>query len=298
MIDKQTHTLVNPQSGELAFKLYRFESIRHFDHIQRPNYYSLVWIQSGEGEAQVETEKYVYRANQLFSFSPYQPFMFQPQQPSSGVVIHFHPDFFCIHKHHTEVACDGVLFNNIYESPFIQLCERDAQSLKWIVEEMEHDIQQNSLATNEAILSYLKLFLIHCSRIKKKEDVSNRELEEDQPEKFIVQRLREYIETHYRTLHTPSDYAALLNITPNALTKLVRATHHKTPSALISERIIIEAKRELYLTDKSVEEIALELGYDDPFYFSRFFKKQTEVSPSVYRKTVGQNKMAALLKKS
>lgn len=296
MIDKQTHTLVNPQSGELAFKLYRFESIRHFDHVQRPNYYSLVWIQSGAGEAQVESEKYAYTDNQLFSFSPYQPFMFQPDRATSGVIINFHPDFFCIHKHQSEVACDGVLFNNIYESPFIQLCERDVQSLQWIVEEMENDIQKNHLATNEAILSYLKLFLIHCSRIKVKEEPAEQLLEEEQPEKFIVQRLKEFIERHYRTIHTPKEYAAMLNITPNALTKIVRASHHKTPSALISERIIIEAKRELYLTDKSVEEIAIELGYEDPFYFSRFFKKQTEVSPSHYRKTVGQNRAASLLK--
>lgn len=297
MIDKQTHTLVDQNTGELAFKLYRFESIRHFDHIQRPNYYSLIWVQSGKGLAQVETERYSYKENQLFSFSPYQPFMFQPQSATSGVVIHFHPDFFCIHKHHTEVACDGVLFNNIYQSPFIQLCEQDVQSLNWIVEEMEKDIERNNLATNEAILSYLKLILINCSRIKVKDEPEVASSVEDQSEKYIVQRLKEFIESKYKTLHTPKDYAALLNITPNALTKLVRSAHQKTPSALISERIIIEAKRELYLTDKSVEEIAMELGYEDPFYFSRFFKKQTEVSPSQYRKTVGYNKAASLLKR-
>ena len=56
---------------------------------------------------------------------------------------------------------------------------------------------------------------------------------------------------------------------------------------MISERIIIEAKRELYLTNKAVKEIAYELGYDDEYYFSRFFKAKAAISPQMYRDTVG-----------
>lgn len=294
MIDEKTYTLVDNQSGELAFKLYRFESIRHFDHIQRLNYYSIIWIQEGKGCAQIETEKYSYLGNNIFACSPYQPFMFQDDTQTQGVVINFHPNFFCIHKHHSEIACDGVLFNNVYQYPFIAINKNENETLSWIVSEMEKDIQQNSLATNEAILSYLKLFLINCSRIKKK-NYPEIELDESgNEEKFIVQQLKNYIESHYRTLHSPKEYADLLHISPNALTKLVKAAHNKTPSTLISERIIIEAKRELYLTNKSVEEIANELGYEDPFYFSRFFKKQTNISPSIYRKTVGYNRASEI----
>ena len=294
MIDNQTHTLVDHQSGELAFKLYQFESIRHFDHIQRLSYYSIIWIKSGSGTALIDTDKYTYSENQIFSFSPYQPFMFSAETETQGVVINFHPNFFCIHKHHSEVACDGVLFNNIYEYPFIEVDSSEADTLSWIISEMEKDIQKNSLATNEAILSYLKLFLINCSRVKKKQ-YPEVELDPDQDEeRFIVQRLKDYIETHYKTLHSPKDYANLLHISPNALAKLVKGSFNKTLSALISERIIIEAKRELYLTNKTVDEIASELGYDDPFYFSRFFKKHTQTSPTVYRKTVGYNRAASL----
>jgi AraC family transcriptional activator of pobA len=56
---------------------------------------------------------------------------------------------------------------------------------------------------------------------------------------------------------------------------------------MISERIIIEAKRELYLTSKPVKEIAFDLGFHDEFYFSRFFKMNADVSPQRYRNTVG-----------
>jgi len=294
LINTDTYTLVDNQNSELAFKLYKFESLRHFDHIQRLNYYSIIWIQSGSGTAQIETEKYTYAGDHIFACSPYQPFMFDANTDTRGFVINFHPNFFCIHKHHSEIACDGVFFNNVYQYPYITISDAECETLSWIVSEMKKDIEENSLAISEAILSYLKLFLINCSRIKKRNYPEIPVKQEDAPEKFIVQQLKNYIENNFRSLHSTKDYAALLHMTPNALTKLVKATSNKTPSALIAERIIIEAKRELYLSDKSVEEIALELGYDDPFYFSRFFKKQTNISPSIYRKTVVYNKAAGL----
>ncbi len=293
MIEHQTYTLIDNQTGELAFKLYRFESIHHFDHIQRPNYYSLIWIQEGEGNAQIETEKYTYKLNSIFASTPYQPFMFQPKTTTKGVVINFHPNFFCIHKHQTEVSCDGVLFNNVYEFPFFEINQDEQSTLQLIFNEMEKDIQQNSLATNEAILSYLKLFLINCSRIKKRNYPEIQINETDDQERFVVQQLKNHIETNFKTLHSTKEYADLLHISPNTLTKLVKSLYNKTPSNMIAERIIIEAKRELYLTNKTIEEIAHELGYDDPFYFSRFFKKQTSISPAIYRKTVGFNKAAS-----
>ncbi|MCT4666135.1 MAG: helix-turn-helix domain-containing protein [Flavobacteriales bacterium] len=289
MIDQETYTLVNSQTGELAFKLYKFESIRHLDHIQRLNYYSLIWIKSGEGNALIEDKEYSYKKNDLFSFSPYQPFMFKSLKKTSGIIINFHSDFFCIYKHHKEIACDGVLFNNIYDTPIIKINDSYFKKLDWIVQEIIEDIQQNNLAYNEAIISHLKIFLINISRLKKEQNpiITTDELSED---RFITQKLKNYIEQYYKKKHQPKEYAELLHLTPNSLAKITKKYFNKTLSTLIAERIIIEAKRELYLSSKSVEEIAFELGYEDPFYFSRFFKKHTEIAPSVYRKTVGFDK--------
>lgn len=112
-------------------------------------------------------------------------------------------------------------------------------------------------------------------------------------EPFILQSLKDAIEKNYKEKHTASDYAAILHITAKALAKIAKTYLNKTLTFLISERIIIEAKRELYLTNKSVKQIAYELGYDDAYYFSRFFKTNTEVSPQIYRNTVGFNRQSA-----
>jgi AraC-like DNA-binding protein len=103
----------------------------------------------------------------------------------------------------------------------------------------------------------------------------------------VMQTLMQQIENNFKTKHSASDYASLLCMTPTALAKLVKHSFDKTLTELISERIIIEAKRELYLTSKPIKEIAFELGFNDEFYFSRFFKKNTDISPQLYRETVG-----------
>ena len=79
----------------------------------------------------------------------------------------------------------------------------------------------------------------------------------------------------------------MLNISSKALGKITKTHFNKTLTDLIAERIIIEAKRELYLTSKPVKAIAWELGFEDEFYFSRFFKANADVSPQLYRNTVG-----------
>ncbi|MFL1013582.1 helix-turn-helix domain-containing protein [Flavisericum labens] len=280
-------TLINPQTGNLAFKIYHLEKDNPFDHIQRLNYYSLIWIQKGNGTLKADFSEYDFDENVLLSFSPYQPFMISTKTDISGVVIHFHPDFFCIHKHHNEIACHGVLFNNIYNPPMVQVNENTTTSFEMIIEQLKEEMKKTALAQYELLISYLKIFLITASRLKTEQQTEAQKATTNNEEPFILQNLKNYIEKHYKTKHSASEYANMLAITPKALTRLTKAHFNKTLTDLISERIIIEAKRELYLTNKTVKEIAYELGYNDEYYFSRFFKKNADASPQLYRETVG-----------
>jgi YesN/AraC family two-component response regulator len=286
MTNSETLTLVDPVNGNLAFKLFYFNDNSNFDHIKRLNYYTLIWIKAGNGSVKVDFSEYEFITNQMLAFAPYQPFILSTNEPINGIVIHFHPDFFCIHKHQQEVACNGVLFNNIYEPPYISIDEKAQKTFEMVVEQMKTEMQNPALAQYELLISYLKIFLITASRLKK-EQQSEPISADTENEPFILQNLKNYIEIHFKSRHAPSDYASLLHITPKALAKITKNYFNKTLSNLIAERIIIEAKRELYLTNKSVKEIAYELGYEDEHYFCRFFKINADVSPQLYRETVG-----------
>jgi AraC family transcriptional activator of pobA len=279
-------TLINPQNGNLAFKLFHFDDNSHYDHLQRNNYYSLIWVTKGRGKVKADFAEHTFEENSLLAFSPYQPFMLCVEGNIQGVAIHFHPDFYCIHMHQKEVSCNGVLFNNIYQPPFTQIDEKAAETFNMVINQIKGEMQNTALAQYELLVSFLKIFLITASRLKADQQEKIESIP-DAKEPFILQNLKTAIEDNFKTKHSAGNYASLLNISPKALAKISKTYFNKTLTDLISERIVIEAKRELYLTNKTVKEIAYELGYDDEHYFSRFFKTNADVSPQLYRETVG-----------
>ncbi len=100
-----------------------------------------------------------------------------------------------------------------------------------------------------------------------------------------VQRFRQLIELHYRENLGVDDYADRLGVTRAHLhDACLRATRH-TPLALIHVRLLEEAQSRLEQTDLSVEQIGYRLGFRDPSYFNRFFKRLTDMTPGAYRQS-------------
>lgn len=293
MLSQSVYTLINQQNGNLAFKLFEFDNNSYFDHIQRNNYFTLILITSGEGVAKVDFCDYSFKHDTLFAFYPYQPFMLQSKGALRGVAIQFHHDFFCIYRHHKEIANNGLLFNNVYEQPFVRVSESCRATMFNLIDGIANELKTDSFRKDEALVSYLKILLVMATRIKldqqnvqEAETVNGKQL-------LLIQNLKNAIEDNFREKHSASEYADLLHLTPTSLARVTKNHFNKTLSDLITERIIIEAKRELYLTDKTIKEIAYELGYEDEYYFSRVFKTKTDISPQLYRDSVGFNRGAS-----
>ncbi len=286
MEEQNVFTLINQQNGNLAFKIFSFCDNGHFDHLQRNNFYTVIWVKEGSGLLKVDFSEYLFQENTVFAFAPYQPFMFSTDKKISGIALQFHSDFYCIHRNPNETNCDTVLFNNIYQVPFIRIDNLTENKLNLQLEQLKLEIQDTENDNYELLIPNLKIFLVTISRLKTLSKINEPTfIEVETP--FILQNLKKTIEENFRLKHSASDYAALLNISANALAKLVKIHYNKTLTDLITERIIIEAKRELYMTSKPIKEIAWLLGYTDEFHFSRLFKTNTDVSPQLYRDTVG-----------
>jgi AraC-like DNA-binding protein len=161
------------------------------------------------------------------------------------------------------------------------------QTFENLIGNIKKEIKNTSLAQYEMLISYIKILLISASRIKS-EFTDNKPLAKLEPKK--LQQLKDLIEHQFKTVHSTTEYSSQLNISQKALSKLVKVHYNKTFKELLTERIIIEAKRELYLTNKTVKEIAHEMGYEDEYYFNRLFKKNTDISPQLYRSNVGFGK--------
>lgn len=283
--------LNNPQSNSLYFKISKFHNDALFDGMDSFNYFSVILILKGNGKLLADVNSFDFNGDSLISVSPYQPFKINCSGNCTGYMVNFHPDFFCLHKHRNEVSCNGILFNNIYESPLFTLTPAETQSLLHVVLGMKAEMQRPGIAEFEILLSYLKILLIDASRMK----VEKRQLAgaPANKESVILNDLKDAIEQNFHTLHSPSEYAQLLNISAPVLNRTAKSYFSKTLSQLITDRIMLEAKRQLYLTSKSVKLIAYELGFNDEFYFSRYFKSKINVSPQLFRDTVGANKAEA-----
>ncbi|MVM30285.1 helix-turn-helix domain-containing protein [Spirosoma sp. HMF4905] len=99
----------------------------------------------------------------------------------------------------------------------------------------------------------------------------------------ITKDFRELLERRYTTFKRPTAYAQALNISTPYLNECVKTTTGHSVSYHIQQRIILEAKRLLYHSNKSVKEIATELGYDDYPYFSRLFTKVAGMTALAFR---------------
>lgn len=99
----------------------------------------------------------------------------------------------------------------------------------------------------------------------------------------ITKAFKLALERDFKTVKSPAEYARFLNISTPYLNECVKASTGHSVSHHIQQRVVLEAKRLLYHSNKSVKEIAVALGYDDYNYFTRLFVKINGMTPLVFR---------------
>jgi AraC-like DNA-binding protein len=229
---------------------------------------------------QVDFQEFNMETDALLFINP--KVIVKPCETVDGILIHFNKDFYCIEIHDQEVACDGILYNNVFEIPFIQLDENQSKDIQNIIQEIKTEMNNEDSSTEEMLRILLKLIILKSTRIwKQQHQLAENNQHND------VQFLRKFsklVEQHYKTHHTVADYAELLFVTPKNLSKKIGLISKNTPNDIIKDRIILESKRLLAHTKMTVKEIAYSLNYEDDAYFIRFFTKHTGLSPVSFRK--------------
>ncbi len=241
------------------------------------DYYKIIYMEKN-GSIIVDFVEYSFTENVLLFFSIGQHF--QISKESRGSIIYFNPDFYCIAFHDKELACDGLLFDNVFEMPYLNLSTNlDILFLK-LISSIKREINQKDFWAEEMIKTYIKQIIISATRTLIK---SNNDSQIISYDKELARKFRQLVELHYRKHHNVSDYANMLNITPKNLNKKIVSEKQVAPSIIIKQRIILQAKRLLANTTLSIKEIADYLGYEDYSYFVRFFKSQTGLPPLSFR---------------
>jgi AraC-like DNA-binding protein len=127
----------------------------------------------------------------------------------------------------------------------------------------------------------LKRFIIRCTRLANKQLVKNGN---NQTEIDLIRHFNVLVEEYFKNKKSVAEYAKLMHKSPKTIANVFSKNSERTPLEVIHERIIIEAKRMILFTDKTMKEVGFELGYEDPAQFSKLFKKHVGLTTSEFRK--------------
>jgi AraC-like DNA-binding protein len=272
------HQFVYKKFGILPFDSPAGKPVNHQEY---DPYIKILFLKKGS-QLTVDFSRYKLLQDALVFINVNQWYEINPQSASSGSLIYYNRDFYCVEIHDKEVSCDGILYNNVFEIPVVHLSKEQSDQVQHILKEIIQEAKNDEPAMEEMLRILLKKLIIISTRIWKKSHVIV-SAEARQDVEFL-RKFSQLVELHFKRLHTVADYANLLSLTPKILNKRITKTGTSAPNELIKERIILEAKRLLAHTALSVKEIGYALGYEDPAYFVRLFTKQAAVSPADFRK--------------
>ena len=246
------------------------------------DYYSIFLVEAGEAIHATEFVEYSLKADTILFVPPGLKHRMYIDKSVGGLYILFNEEFIQYNRVNIQPLKNYRLFNNPDFKSLITVGDGNKEKLANITNLIHNELQNRDEYSQEIVLNLLHLFLLESRRIFDQQNQAPREQAEDTPDTTII-RFKQLIEENFTREKNVSPYAELLNMNPSCLNELSKRVTGITAGELIRNRVIEETKKLLYSSRMSGKEIAYELGFDDPAYFSRFFKKYTGMTLNEFR---------------
>lgn len=273
---------------KFGLNVFSNENLETIHKIKSQPYIKILFVPAGY-ELTVDFNHYKTEVPTLF-FLTYQYLDIKNGNADAASILYYNRDFYCIQIHDKEVACDGLLFHNIFEIPKVDLDDSETMVIKNLFQNIKEELEWKESSSEEMIRTYLKQIIIRATRKWKKQNLDNDTIKIPSNELDVFRDFSRHLELHFREKHNVADYAELLHIAPKTLTHKFKSLHLNSPNQFIINRILLEAKRLLFYTDKPVKEIAYDLGYEDPAYFNRLFTNKIGNTPVNFKKNYASGK--------
>lgn len=282
----KTYQKVNAEQESASFSISKMEDIYvkrngQVDEPHRHNYYTVLIIRQAKGYHKIDFTTYELAENQIFFVAPGQVHQVIETEKSIGYAMTFSNQFLIENSIPISFIDSLNLFQNYGQTPPLLPAEKQFELINSFANNIFSLFHSDTNMKNFSMGSFLKLLLIECNNIC---SINPIESDIDTSGDNLIRSFKKLVESHYRKEHSTTFYASELFISPDHLNRTVKAKIGKTAKDYIQARIITEAKRLLYFTDLSNKEIGYELGFSEPANFSAFFKKNTQLSPSNFKK--------------
>lgn len=246
------------------------------ESLHRHDFFYMLVVRRGTGSHEIDFVPYQVTDTCLFLMRPGQVHQLALEAGSTGYLIQFKQDFFS-----SQNLPAKELLRKVSHKKLCSLKDDSFKRLDTILEYILAEYSEKKEGYEEVIKSNLTIFFIELIRHRRNVQISSEETNNYSQEK--LEKFFELLEADIITSKQVSYYADKLNLSSYQLNTITKSLMEKTPSDLISHQIILEAKRQLMATSGQINQIAYNLGYEDPSYFIRFFKKHTGHSPESYR---------------
>lgn len=255
-------------------ELKTLENCTNLDKPRRIMKYVLVYCSSGKLSMTVDENNFTLSAGEVMTITSGQIHHINKIAKTKGFIIEFTLDFFCKDDKDIELIFHNGLFCHFAMNEVIAVNKITVETqLNLISEELKEQPYQYLISIHSRI--ELILVAINRAKVKRGDEIWK-------PDALFLKFL-EAVRNNFEHNYSLSQFANLLGTTEIKLNELAKLHAGKTAQNVIYGLVASEAKRLLTYGDLSVKEVAYQLGFNDPFYFSNFFKKQTKLSPKLYK---------------
>lgn len=245
----------------------------------RHAFYEIIYIRQGEGVHVIDFETYPIIPESLYLFSPDQIHFWQLKNPLDGMSIKFNENFLLLSPSELYLSEYLDFFHNAEYPASLTLDNGKGDEIKDLFNRIDGEYHSRGYIRDLKIRSYLVILLIEVQRLfmsgSGKRDVIRGSA--------IVSLFKKMVSKNFLTQRSTVYYAHKLGISDAYLHELTKENTGMTPGQIIRKEIAMEAKRMLAHTTDNISEIGYKLGFDDPSYFGRFFKRETGFSPKSFR---------------
>ncbi len=255
------------------------------DDAHRHNFQEIIWVESGNGRHQIDEAVLELKPSTFYLIAKGQVHHFLGGQELVGYLVRFTDDFLL------ETASISVawnyrvsLFNNVAGSNVLGVETAVYDEFVALLHMMarEHN-SAGHYGQSELLRHLLSVLLLKLERLRQEQVVEVGDGKASGEDTAVFNTFLHLLEMQYKETHLVADYADKMGITPRQLSRILQQLTGRSAKQLIDQRLILDAKRYLRHTNYSVKELSYLLGYKDPSYFSRVFRRLTGVSPKGYR---------------
>ena len=254
--------------------------------------YSISFKKYVEGELSYGRTKYDFTNGALIFLSPRQVLQWDKSLvfEQKGFSINFHEDFLKGTELAQQIKKYGFFSYSVNEA--LHLSPKEEKQIESIVEGIEIEYQNNQDAySKEIIISQLDTLLKYANRFYERQFIIRKEISNDLLEQFN-QHLSKYFKSEQlqeKGIPNIEQIADKMSVSQRYLSDTLKKETGKTTTEHLQLHLIDEAKNLLLEPTKSISEVAYELGFEYPPYFSRLFKKKEGISPTEYREKFKMN---------